>query len=82
MDYDIKPKITDIQSLAEFFGWDREKAIKVKQSISDIAPNGVRRDRRINNDFIPDDEDSIVILQREINRENKVNKITEDNTNV
>ena len=44
-----------IQNLAEFLGWDRDKAVKVKVTDAEIAPNGTRRERRINNNFVPED---------------------------
>ena len=59
--------VTPMQSLAQFFGWDREKAIKVNQTQSEIAPNGLRRTRRINNDYIPSDED-IMSLEKQLLR--------------
>lgn len=46
--------IGNIQEYAQSLGWDREAALKVKQSDVEIAPNGTRREGRIHNGFIPD----------------------------
>jgi hypothetical protein len=63
---------TVIQSLAEFFGWERKLAVKVKITETDIAPNGTRRERRINNNFTPSKEDI----------ENNSNYITQINLDI
>lgn len=61
-------KKTRVQELAEFLGWDRRKAHIVKQGPTEIAPNGTRRERRINNDYMPTDEEldnqSIIEINR------------------
>lgn len=41
--------IGDIKDYAESLGWDREAALRVKQSETEIAPNGTRREGRIQN---------------------------------
>lgn len=46
--------ISDIQSIAIFLGWNRDAAFIVNQNTEEIAPNGTRRNRRINNTFLPD----------------------------
>lgn len=46
--------IGNIQEYAQSLGWDREAALKIKQSDVDIAPNGTRREGRIHNGFIPE----------------------------
>lgn len=44
--------IGDIKDYAESLGWDREAALRVKQSETEIAPNGTRREGRIHNGFL------------------------------
>ena len=63
-------KISLIQNLAIFFGWNYEKAKKIKITSEEIAPNGTRRGRRINNNFIPEGDNSIYYLIK-INEELK-----------
>lgn len=45
--------IGNIQDYALSLGWDKEAALRVKQSGVDIAPNGTRREGRIQNGVIP-----------------------------
>ena len=59
-----------IQNLAEFFGWKRDKAVKVKITETEIAPNGTRRERRINNNFVPEESEGENYIY-EINQELK-----------
>lgn len=59
--------LTIIQDLAKFLGWNREKSVTVKITDSEIAPNGTRRERRINNNFLPTEEDDGMIYISKIN---------------
>lgn len=74
-------KITEIQSLAKFLGWDIEKAKKVKQTDTEIAPNGTRRERRINAEFKPSGEEGSCefYLSRNLNMNKRLKEINKKN---
>lgn len=59
---------TPIQEIAECLGWERDKNILVNQLSVDIAPNGTRRLRRINNNYVVKDEDYDFYLRDILNR--------------
>lgn len=57
-DQGARRDIGDIQKYAESLGWDKEAALKLKQSEAKTAPNGTPREGRIHNGYMPENSNS------------------------
>lgn len=71
-------KYGSLQNFAEALGWNKRKACICKQTSPDIAPNGSRRERRINNGFVDCKEDPILLVFREFRRTRYINEMHEE----
>lgn len=66
-----------LQSFAESLGWDREAALKVRQSPLELSPNGRRADGRISNEYVSnktDEEEAIFLFVKEYRRYKDIHK--------
>lgn len=68
-------KYGNIQKFAEALGWDKSESMIVRQTSSDIAPNGTRRESRMRNGMMDFDDNPVTLIYREIKRDKKVKNI-------